>query len=301
MAGIIGMTPAPDQFNIVGVAPEAKLYMYRAFGCDSKGGSDAILAGMLKAQSDGVDIVSMSLSVGSPSPYANTNEDPLAEVTKKLTDAGIAVSKYSLRHFTLWMRRELMRTVVAASNSANGNKNANNLYTSAWPSVEPSTISVGASKLSQKLDGFLSYKPLVANKEFPLVYSTTDSQGSVLQYASVFPLDTSSSLDVYIIEDGCNTNDWETAIDTVQNPNTTIFAFQVLGASGCVTNYIGNYNGARYAPKYIMAFSAEVKDLYSMRYSVPNPGFFSGQPQFVNLGAKDGATFAANYETAGMY
>ena len=87
------MTPARDQFNIVGVAPEAKLYMYRAFGCDAKGGSDAILAAMLKAQADGVDIVSMSLSVGSPNPYANVNEDPLAEATKKLTDAGIAVSK----------------------------------------------------------------------------------------------------------------------------------------------------------------------------------------------------------------
>lgn len=96
VAGIIGMTPAPDQFNIAGVAPEAKLYMYRAFGCDAKGGSDAILASMLKAQSDGVDIVSMSLSVGSPNPYANQNEDPLAEVTQKLTDAGIAVSKCSI-------------------------------------------------------------------------------------------------------------------------------------------------------------------------------------------------------------
>lgn len=89
------MTPVPDQFNINGVAPEATLYMYRAFSCDAHGGSDAILAGMLKAQSDGVDIVSMSLSLGSPSPYGQADGDPLAEVTKKLTDAGIAVSTYS--------------------------------------------------------------------------------------------------------------------------------------------------------------------------------------------------------------
>ena len=94
------MTHAANQFNIVGVAPEANIYMYRAFGCDAKGGSDAILASMLKAQSDGVDIVSLSLSVGTPSAYANVNEDPLAEVTKKLTDAGIAVSKYLLRGLT---------------------------------------------------------------------------------------------------------------------------------------------------------------------------------------------------------
>ena len=86
----------------------------------------------------------------------------------------------------------------------------------------------------------------------------------------------------------------------MQNPNITIFAFQVLGETGCLTNYIGNYNGARYAPKYILAFNAEVTDLYNKRYSVPNPGFFSGQPQFVNLAARDGTIFAANYKAAGM-
>jgi len=68
-----------------------------------------------------------------------------------------------------------------------------------------------------------------------------------------------------------------------------------------VTSYVGNYNGARYAPKYILAFNAEVADLYSKKYSVPSPGYFTEQPQFVNLAAKDGATFAANYEAAGTF
>lgn len=146
----------------------------------------------------------------------------------------------------------------------------------------------------------MSNPNLVANKDFPLVYSATDSQGSTLKYASVYPLDVPSGLDVYIVADGCFYSDWENAIDAVANPNTTIFAFQVLGSNGCSTNYIGNYNGARYTPKYIMAFNSEVTDPYNKRYGVPSPGFFRGQPQFVNLAAKDGATFAANFEAAGM-
>lgn len=75
-------------FPISGVAPEATLYMYRTFDCANAGGSDTIMAGILKAQGDGVDIISMSLSVGTEWP---SNPDPLASVVKSTTQAGIAV------------------------------------------------------------------------------------------------------------------------------------------------------------------------------------------------------------------
>lgn len=146
----------------------------------------------------------------------------------------------------------------------------------------------------------LSNSSPAANKDFPIVYSATDSQGSTLQYASIFPLDFPTGLDVYLLDDGCNSDDWNTAISTVDNVNTTLFAFQVLGDTSCTTNFIGNYNSAKYAPKYIMAYNSEVTDLYSQRYNVPSPGFFSKLPQFVNLAAKDGIVFAANYAAAGM-
>ena len=86
------MESVPGQFDITGVAPEASLYMYRAFDCNAAGQTDAIMKSMLKAQEHGVDIVSMSLSVG-VGQSASGEIDPLAAVTKKLTDAGIAVSK----------------------------------------------------------------------------------------------------------------------------------------------------------------------------------------------------------------
>lgn len=81
------MNSVPGSFDIVGVAPEATLYAYKALDCNGHGGSDNILAAMLKAQEDGVSIVSMSLGVGAQS--FNGDIDPLAAVTKKLTDAGI--------------------------------------------------------------------------------------------------------------------------------------------------------------------------------------------------------------------
>lgn len=89
LLGIVGMESVTGGFDIVGVAPEASLYIYKALDCNGHGGSDTILAAMLKAQQDGVHLVSMSLSIGTQS--FSGAVDPLAAVTKQLTDAGIAV------------------------------------------------------------------------------------------------------------------------------------------------------------------------------------------------------------------
>ncbi|KAG9246347.1 peptidase S8/S53 domain-containing protein [Calycina marina] len=229
---ILGMNSVLGQFNTVGVAPEASLYMYRAFNCQSKGGSDAIVAAMPKAQADGVDIVNMSLSVGTPSRYSGANDDP-----PRSQRLFVAAGK-----------------VVAAGNTVVGAKVINSLYMAEWPSVEPNVISVGA----------------LANKEFPLVYSGIDSTGSTINYASVLPLHLPNGADVYMLKDGCNTDDWTTAMNTVQNVNSTIFAFQVLGDNGCATSYIGNCNGANSIPRYLMAYNADVADPYNKRYGVPS-------------------------------
>jgi hypothetical protein len=104
---------------------------------------------------------------------------------------------------------------------------------------------------------------------------------------------------VFWLEDGCSSNVWEEAMKVVQDVNSTIFIFQVL--AGCETPYIGNYNGAKYQPKYMMAYNAEVADLYDQCYNVPKQGYFSGSPQFTNVGFEDGVTLAQNYAAGGGY
>lgn len=121
-----------DTFDITGVAPEASIYMYRVFDCNGHAGSDTIMAAMSKAHEDGMDVVSMSLGLGSAS--FNGVADPLATVTKQLTDSGIAV-------------------IIAQGNDANGSSHTSDLYTEEWPSTEPTAIGVAA----------------ISNADFPVV------------------------------------------------------------------------------------------------------------------------------------
>ncbi|KAJ4325094.1 hypothetical protein N0V84_003638 [Fusarium piperis] len=47
--------------DMVGVAPEAEVFMYKIFGCDSSTSNDIVLKGLLTADADDCDIVSLSL------------------------------------------------------------------------------------------------------------------------------------------------------------------------------------------------------------------------------------------------
>ncbi|EEU42701.1 uncharacterized protein NECHADRAFT_84201 [Fusarium vanettenii 77-13-4] len=49
--------------DFVGVAPEAEVYMYKVFGCDGSTPNDIVLKGMLAADADDCDIVSLSLGL----------------------------------------------------------------------------------------------------------------------------------------------------------------------------------------------------------------------------------------------
>ncbi|KAF5026336.1 hypothetical protein F66182_1544 [Fusarium sp. NRRL 66182] len=49
--------------DLVGVAPEAQVFMYKVFGCDGSTGNDIVLKGLLTADADDCDIVSLSLGV----------------------------------------------------------------------------------------------------------------------------------------------------------------------------------------------------------------------------------------------
>ncbi|KAH0531110.1 hypothetical protein TsFJ059_005663 [Trichoderma semiorbis] len=113
---VAGMDPLelPDGFPVTGVAPEASLYAYRIFGCSGTGGerpggsSDLVLAAMLKAMDDGVDVISMSLSLPEGMVGSLPTYDPVASAAQQIKDAGIAI-------------------VVAMGNDASQSQNADNL------------------------------------------------------------------------------------------------------------------------------------------------------------------------------
>ncbi|WP_179874413.1 S8 family serine peptidase [Bacillus sp. AFS002410] len=119
VAGIIaGQGKNNADYSVTGVAPDADIYSYRVLGQYGSGSTSAILAGIDKAISDGMDIISMSLG-------ANYN-DPLYPTA-------IAVNNAVLSGVT---------AVVAAGNS--GNK----MYTLGSPGNAPLAITVGASDTS---------------------------------------------------------------------------------------------------------------------------------------------------------
>ncbi|KZV97986.1 subtilisin-like protein [Exidia glandulosa HHB12029] len=64
VAGIVAAS-GPNEFNVTGVAPDASIYAYRIFGCEGGVADDVLVDGLLRAYNDGMDIITMSLGVGS--------------------------------------------------------------------------------------------------------------------------------------------------------------------------------------------------------------------------------------------
>ncbi|PEJ57098.1 hypothetical protein CN692_14500 [Bacillus sp. AFS002410] len=119
VAGIIaGQGKNDGDLSVTGVAPGADIYSYRVLGPYGSGYTSAILAGLDKAVSDGMDVINMSLG-------ANYN-DPLYPTT-------IAVNNVVLAGVT---------AIVAAGNSGS------NMYSLGAPGNSPLAITVGASDTS---------------------------------------------------------------------------------------------------------------------------------------------------------
>lgn len=64
ISGIIGANE--NIYGVVGVAPEASLYVYRVFGCNGAASDDIVLAAMQKAYDEDMDVINLSL--GRPTP-----------------------------------------------------------------------------------------------------------------------------------------------------------------------------------------------------------------------------------------
>jgi len=133
-----------------------------------------------------------------------------------------------------------------------------------------------------------------------LVYSAVDSLGSTIKYASVFPLDFPNGADVIMLDDACNSESWNTAMETVKDINNTIVIFQISGGGGCQYSVVANWDGAKQTPVVIMAFNSNETDPYYQSYEVPSQGYY-GAVEFTNVDNVDGAVLAENYLTAGGY
>ncbi|KAI2472861.1 subtilisin-like protein [Annulohypoxylon bovei var. microspora] len=267
VAGIVGMNPLSDgnrTLNITGVAPEATLYIYRVFDCSTNGETtDRVMAAMLRAQADDVDVISMSLSIQES---WQDRDDPLMKVATRLVDSGIAV-------------------IIAQGNSGSESKYDPQLYRTATPAELPTVISIGS----------------VASKSFPLVYTLTDSQGVALQYASLWPIEFPEGLEVYLVDDGCSSSsDWNEAISLLESQgklNSTIIAFPVTdkcrytGARGCCSNP---------SVHYIMGLYVDTSNPYNVDYEMASTGFFGdGSVQYIAVNANDSTKLLANMNITG--
>ncbi|EJD37073.1 subtilisin-like protein [Auricularia subglabra TFB-10046 SS5] len=86
VAGIIGANPG-NEYNVSGVAYEASLYAYRVFGCDGYSTDEILIDSLLRAQSDGMDIITMS--IGRTSGWS---DEPVAVVASRIAALGTVVT-----------------------------------------------------------------------------------------------------------------------------------------------------------------------------------------------------------------
>lgn len=107
--------------KIKGVAPDAKIYAYRALGPGGSGSSVQIIAAMEQAMEDGVDIINLSLGN-----TVNVPDYPMSKAVNRAVDLGIAV-------------------VIA-----NGNDGPSN-WTVGSPATASKAIAVGASVDTQTI------------------------------------------------------------------------------------------------------------------------------------------------------
>lgn len=83
VAGIIGSS---DGYN-PGVAPDARLRMYKVFGCGGSATEDIVIAGFLRAFDEGADVISASLGSALGFPYTASSI-----VISRIQAAGVVVT-----------------------------------------------------------------------------------------------------------------------------------------------------------------------------------------------------------------
>lgn len=114
---VAGQGTNDSEYSVRGVAPNADLYVYRVLGPYGRGSNDAIIAGIDRAVSDGMDVINLSLG----SDY-NDPMNPIAYAINNAVLSGVTA-------------------VLAAGNAGNG------MYTVGTPGNAPLALAVGASSV----------------------------------------------------------------------------------------------------------------------------------------------------------
>jgi subtilisin family serine protease len=140
--------------------------MYRVFGCGPSTEDDVIIQAMLRAASDGVDVISISLG----EPWEDETTDPYSIITSKLVAQGIA---------------------VFASNRNAADSGVQSLST---PAIGADVFAVGSVD-NEKFPvtfqyGFLPVMDMKAGASTDsFIFRLTDSNGRHLRYSSHLPQD----------------------------------------------------------------------------------------------------------------
>ncbi|EJD38963.1 subtilisin-like protein [Auricularia subglabra TFB-10046 SS5] len=86
VTGIVGANP-DNEYHVVGVAPEAKLFVYKIGGCRGGIGDDIIAAAIIRAAEEGADVISMSFGGAD-----GWSDSAIAVVASRATERGVVVT-----------------------------------------------------------------------------------------------------------------------------------------------------------------------------------------------------------------
>ncbi|CAE6450001.1 unnamed protein product [Rhizoctonia solani] len=166
VAGIIGANPS-NPFNLSGVAYEASINAYRIFGCSGTVSDDVIIDALVRAEQDGNDVITLSLS----SVEAWT-EGYTGVIANRIVDKG--------------------RVVIGSA----GNQGVIGAWYAGSPGTGKGVISVGSIERYVRPDQW-STDGLTLSSTFVTIQNATTSAGRNIPYFLGTPLTNATNLPLY--------------------------------------------------------------------------------------------------------
>ncbi|EUC63183.1 minor extracellular protease vpr protein [Rhizoctonia solani AG-3 Rhs1AP] len=186
VAGIIGADPS-NPFNISGVAYQASINAYRIFGCSGTVSDDIIIDALMRAEQDGNDVITLSLSS-----VEAWSEGYTGVIASRIVDKG--------------------RVVIGSA----GNQGLVGAWYAASPGTGKGVISVGSIERYVRL-GQRPTGELTPDSNFVTIQNATTSAGRKIPYFLGTPLTNATDLPLYATSSNVSTtNDACTAL-----PSTT--------------------------------------------------------------------------------
>ncbi|KAH7363774.1 peptidase S8/S53 domain-containing protein [Rhexocercosporidium sp. MPI-PUGE-AT-0058] len=172
-----------------------------------------------------------------------------------------------------------LRSRGVATIVSNGNDGQGGIYYTSSPAVAEGAIAVGS----------------ISNTKFPVTYKGKNSRGRDFKYASVWPIEETEPLDVYLVSAthplGCS---WERYAALEKEISNKSMTFLLIDGPECFTGtwYYFNY-------RYI-AFLNNNAEAFADQYYLDTRND-ADNSQFINLDTADGTVTRSMYEKAGGY